>query len=449
MSGHPRAGEWHLLGVDSDPLPGNADLVDDERTTFSETATAIRDQVARLRQMASGNNELVGKYAPALEEAAQDLADHLDDTEGRFDTVAAQLTIWSPVLADGMTQTATMVKEAEDAQHAIDSNQPSGTPVDPKDDKAVTADKQRGNRLSGAQGDLGDVQGRFNTLMSHVNDVADSVAKKISDAADDGLKDSWWDKHVRKWIHDHADLLKMIADVLTWIATIVIVAIVLLSNPAGWLILVAMIATGLALAIHTALAANGDGSWTDVALDAFALVTMGAGELLSSGARGALALKEGSVAFSDTVSTARAAFGEASGFFGRTGAWLGKSNIVARNLRGAYAGLSEFSTVMNKAFEGGSLLNRLSMGSKEAAGLYNAITESIGRNGPGFLLHSADVMMQTVRPVFLSGVGVDVIAKTLNPAFPQFWGDGSPIKPAITQWSHWAEEHTVPHGGFW
>ena len=58
-------------------------------------------------------------------------------------------------------------------------------------------------------------------------------------------------------------------------------------------------------------------------------------------------------------------------------------------------------------------------------------------------------MMRTMRPVFLSGVGVDVVAKTLNPAFPQFWGDGSPLKPAITEWSHWAEEHTVPHGGYW
>ena len=56
---------------------------------------------------------------------------------------------------------------------------------------------------------------------------------------------------------------------------------------------------------------------------------------------------------------------------------------MARNLRGAFAGLSEFNTVMNAGFEGGTLLNRLSMGSKEAAGLYNAITESIGATAPG------------------------------------------------------------------
>lgn len=449
MSG--RQGSWHLLGIDSDPLPGDAYDVSSEATHYTSAAQAIRDQVNRLHQIASGNNELVGKYAPALQDSARDLADHLDDAQGRFDMVAAQLKIWSPVLSDGITQTDTLLHEAETAQAGVDANQAPDKPVDKLDDAAVRADTQRGNRLSGAQGDLDGVVGRFNTLMGHINSTAQDVARKIDDASHDSLKDSWWDSHVRKWVHDNADLLKTIADVLTWIATAIIISIVIIGT-GGMALALAFAVTAIAAVIHIALAANGDGSWIDVALDVFALATMGAGRLLSESARSALALKEGGVAFSETSSVARAAFSESSGFFGKAGAWLGKSNVLARNARGAFAGLGRFSELMNVEFKGGSWVARLSMGDKEAAGLYRAVNESIGRNGPGFLLSGARGMLNTMRPVFISGVTVDVTAKLLNPAGPIGnvpWGDHVHIKPPVTDFSTWVEEHTVKHGGYW
>lgn len=40
---------------------------------------------------------------------------------------------------------------------------------------------------------------------------------------------------MRKWIHGHADLLKLIADVLTWIATAIII-VVLVIGTGGWLL---------------------------------------------------------------------------------------------------------------------------------------------------------------------------------------------------------------------
>lgn len=443
-----RPGEWHLLGVDSDPLPGDAYDVSSEATHYTNTAQAIRDQVARLHQIASGTNELVGQYAPALQDSAKDLADHLDDAQGRFDTVAAQLKVWSPVLSDGITRTGTMLHEAETAQSTIDANQAPATPVDKTDDKAVTADTKRGSRLSGAQGDLSGVVGRFHTLMDQVNGTAEDVAKKIDDASHDKLKDSWWDSHVRKWIHDHADLLKFIADVLTWIATAIIIAIVIFGT--GGLGL-AMLLTAGALLLHTALAANGDGSWVDVGLDAFALLTMGAGKVLSEGARGAYATRMGAEAFGESSTAARTAFADASGFMEKAGVYLKESNFVTRNLRALSAGGSKFSEVLSTQFEGGSWLARLSMGDKEAAGLYKAVTTSIDDLGSGFLLNSSQTMLNMMRPTFLSGVGVDFAAKVLNPAFPNIFpgGDGDPIKGGITGFSDWVEENTVPRAGYW
>ncbi|MGI9156296.1 MAG: spore cortex biosynthesis protein YabQ [Marmoricola sp.] len=447
MSGRP--GSWHLLGVDSDPLPGDVYEVSSEATHYDSTATAIRDQVARLRTMASGKNSLVGQYAPALEKSAGELADHLDQAQGRFDTVAAQLKRWEPVLDHGITRTATMLHQAETAQSAIDANQAASTPVDKKDDAAVAADHKRGNALSGAQGDLGDVVTAFHNLMHSINSTADDVAGKIDDASHDKLKDSWWDSHVRKWIHDHASLLKFIADVLTWIATAIIIVVLVIGT--GGLALAAIL-TGLALVLHFALAANGDGSWTDVALDAFALVTLGSGKLLSGGAKMMLATREGAAGFAETSTAARTAFAEANGVASKATVWLSRSNPVFRTVDSYASGLNKFSQVLNTEFKGGRLIDVLSMGEKESAGLYKAIGSSIDKLGPGFLLNSAKGMMNATRVTFTSGALTDLTFKGLNPAVPLPnvpWGDGRHLKPALTNWSDWADEHTVPRGGYW
>ena len=272
------------------------------------------------------------------------------------------------------------------------------------------------------------------------------MAKKINDASHDQLKDSWWDKHVRKWIHDHADLLKVIADVLTWIVTIVIVCILVFAT--GGLLL-AVILTAGALLIHSALALNGDGSWVDVAVDAFALLTMGGGKLLAEGARGAYAARMGLQGFADATAEARMAFTQADGFVAKATVWLTRSNPVFRTVEGYGAGLARFSEAMSTEFEGGRLIDLLTMGDKEAAGLYKAVNQAIDNLGPGLMLNSSKFMLNVVRPVFVSGVTVDASVKIINPAFPRFWSDGSPIKPAITGISDWVEEHTVRHGGYW
>ena len=309
-----RPGEWHLLGVDADPLPGDEAAVHRSSGDYTEISQAIHEQVYRLRTMAQGTNQLVGEFAPSLRDAAGELAEHLERAEDRFDTVATQLGIWDPVLDNGRVESGSLLRQAVAAQDSADANRPPLVPVDPTDQAAADADGRRADRLSAAEGELTRIRTAFHTLMSQVDSTAQRVAHAIEEASDDQLKDSWWDSHVRKWIHDHADLLKFIADVLTWIATAIIIAVVLLSNPAGWLLLVAMIATAAALVIHTVLAANGDGSWVDVALDAFALVTMGAGKLLSEGARGAFATRMGVEGFSESTSAARAAFSQAEGF---------------------------------------------------------------------------------------------------------------------------------------
>jgi hypothetical protein len=207
-----------------------------------------------------------------------------------------------------------------------------------------------------------------------------------------------------------------------------------------------MALTAGAMLIHTALAANGDGSWVDVGLDAFALVTMGGGKLLSEGARAALATREGIGAFAKSTSAARDALADASGLLSRTGVWLTRGNAVSRNVRGAVAGVSRFSEVLTKELPGhASWLSRLAFGEKEGALLHQAISRSLAEYGPGLLLNSARVMSNGARVAFQTGAVVDLTGKALNPAFPNYWNDWKPLKPGVPAWDRWVEEHTV-HG---
>ncbi|GAA4124717.1 hypothetical protein GCM10022215_32600 [Nocardioides fonticola] len=440
-----RAGEWHLLGVDGDPLPGDVYEVSSEVTHYEQTASSIRAQVARLRQMASGTNELVGEFAPELRESAEKLADHLEQAEGRFDTVAEQLGRWRPVLDHGQVETGSLLRQAVEAQHQVETHQAPSTPVDPTDEQAASADRTRADRLREAQGELSRIVSRFRALMDDIDRTAEDVARRIDAASHDKLKDSWWDAHVRKFIHDHASFLKLIADVLTWVATALVIAVVLLSNPAGWMVLAAMALTAAAMVIHTVLAANGDGSWMDVAIDAFAVLTMGAGALFSSTARVALATREGMAAWKGASATARAALSESSGL-AKGVAWLTRSNVVARNLRGAVAGLGRFDQVLNQELPGtASWLSRVTFGDKEGALLNQAIRGAQSRLGNGFLLGTARTLSEGARVTFVSGSVVDVTAKGLNSAFPNPLNDWKPLKPAVPAWDSWLEEHTV-HG---
>lgn len=279
--------------------------------------------------------------------------------------------------------------------------------------------------------------------------TARDVAEPIKEASDDKLKNRRFDGF-RQWVHDNADLLRLIADALTFIATIVIVAVLLLSNHAGWMVLVSMGLTLAAMAIHTTLAAQGDGSWVDVGLDAFALLTMGGGataSLLARGARSArLAMAgfgDGAAAFSRVTAASRTAFA-ATKTFAKPFVWVARTNPVARTVKGASAFAKAFAKTIHREIPASSWLSRLSFGEKEAAGLYKDISLMTSQYGPGFLLNSARNLLNVQRGMFLGGAIVDTTAKVVNPAFPEFWKeDGGTIKPPVTGFSDWAEQHTV------
>lgn len=431
MAAYP--GDWSLLQHTSeDPWPGEPSHVSSAQRYYQGLADDIRDQVSSLRRLAEDFRELKGEFAPALRESSNNLADFLERAEGRFDTVASELAVWEPELTHGQQRSRAMLREAEGYAATRVANQVPSTPVDPTDAVAVAADHARARRSTDAAQNLSDVANRFKALQDAVDQVAHDCASRIKSASHDSLKNHRFDG-IRTWLHDHAALLKIIADVLTFIATAIVIAIVVFGT--GGLAL-ALLATAVALMIHTVLAAQGDGSWVDVAIDAFALLTLGTGKLLTTGVKGLLAAREGAAAYQATTSAARVALQESSGLT-KVVVFLTRSNPLTRTMSGVRAGLTAFRTTWSAAYEGG-LLARLVFGDKEAAGLAKAVAGAMDRLGQGTLLNTAAGMIQGVRATFLAGVAVDFTFKGLNDSdLALFHWDGLPA------WVTWKEEHTV------
>lgn len=274
-----RPGKWELLGYDSDPVTGDSYQVGVEGRHYTGVANTISDQIGRLKLLAEPDDRLKGSYAPELTGACSDLADHLGQIEGRFRTTGSQLSGFEDDVSTARTATGNALDDAETAV------------------KGKELSELWPNKLGAPEdGPLKDAWSAGRGAVSTFNDRAGEVADKIRGAADDDMKDSFWDKF-KDFVHSVAGVLDAIADILGYIAAALV--IVSLFIPGLNLITLAVIVGVAALAIHTLLAATGNGSWLDVALDVFALATMGAG-----GALGGLAKGAGKVALRGAAKTA-------------------------------------------------------------------------------------------------------------------------------------------------
>lgn len=428
----PRPGNWALLGAATDPLPGDPWAVRNDADHYQSLADDVQRQVELLRILAEDDNRLVGDYAPPLRESARLAAEHVGQAHGRLNETAQQLARWAPVLEQARTDTGDQLRRAESHAQTMQDNAPAPTPVDPADPEAVAAAARRQARHDEAAAGLRALRSAFESTMVEAQKVARDVADKIRAGADDALRDGTFDG-VRKWIHDNAALLKQIANVLTWVATaVVIVAIVVGTGGVG---LAALLTAG-ALVIHSALAANGDGSWVDVALDVFALATLGAGALLTSTARGAYATRLGIQGYKTGTAAARTAFSSSRGLWAKAGTWLTRSNPVSSRLAGLKAGRAAFDRTLNAVFSGGTRVNQILMGGPNTAGMYRAIRGTMGELGPGFLLNTANRSLVTLRVVNGASYLVDAAGKAVG------LGAAPPV-------SRWLDDHTVRNGGWW
>lgn len=279
-----RPGDWSVLGYSGDPIDADSDEIKDEATHYELVADAITSQIATLRHLA---NEGVGDYADALRESCDKLANNLEKAEGRFRTVAEELNKLVPEVDEALSETHLARIQAENAQQGMDDAVRDGHVVhgppaaDAESTASGTDPAVLKSRYDTASGNLGAARTRAQNAVSAWNSVAEAAAERIRRAADDDMKDGRFEGF-KAWVKKHAELLRTIAQILTAIVVILSVIILLVSNPAGWLVAIAMIASVALLATQVALAVAGEGSWSDVALTALGIVTLGAARPLAA-----------------------------------------------------------------------------------------------------------------------------------------------------------------------
>ncbi|MGW0470406.1 putative T7SS-secreted protein [Streptomyces coeruleorubidus] len=279
--GRRRPVDWHPL-AEKDPIPGDPEDIRDEVRRMKDLASTLRDQAAILRKAADGD-ALQGKYADKIREKSGELEKRFRETAGRYERVVGDLGSWANDLesfqerADGVLRAA---KQA-DEEHAAE--------VKKKEAEVKKDGEKKVSEESDPNGHLAPYHKQLNQVISDRNSRAQHYAENIDKDISDIIKDSKWE-NFKDWVHEHAETIKTVVEILSWAATIIGV-IALLFTPVGWLATLITVTTLSLTALvgvgHTLLALSGDGNWADVAMDVFALATLGFGSVAMKGVKAA------------------------------------------------------------------------------------------------------------------------------------------------------------------
>lgn len=304
--GRPAGYQWKPLGLDADPVPGNPARISEEAAHLAREAEVISQQVATLRQIAANGTE-VGQHATVIRSKAGDLAGQLDILAVRYRKVSSILQGWIPDLEKAQAMSIQALDQAEGPYAKLNQTValPSGSNLTAQQKRQV---QDYHNAMSQAQSELNDALALLNHATTLRDNSGGHTASLINNACNDGMRDhhsfwgditgwmssAWhWAEGAANWVADHwVSILKDLCTVLEAIATIL--AIIALFIPGLDIIVILGIAvTALALAGRFTLAATGHGSWMDVALDAFALLTFGAGKIVGTLMKGTFEATEG------------------------------------------------------------------------------------------------------------------------------------------------------------
>ncbi|UXN26240.1 hypothetical protein N8D74_04985 [Curtobacterium flaccumfaciens] len=265
--------DWSALDLPTDPVPGDTAEIRQSATNARSVEQAIDEQVTRLQRLGDGHG-WESESGTKFRDSASDLAGAIAKAKGRYTELAAALDEWAAGL-DGIQRDAdAALLAAQDAQaaHQAAASQTITAEVDtPEHQDQVDAQDRA---VESAQGDIDAAKATIRRLAGALGeggeygDLADRVANRIRNGADDGMKDGWFD-HVKQAIHDAKGVLEVIKSVLNAVALVLVVAavIVALAIPGVNLIAFAvagLIVSSLVFGITAAQAAAGDATTSDV-----------------------------------------------------------------------------------------------------------------------------------------------------------------------------------------
>ncbi|MBV9013135.1 MAG: hypothetical protein JO272_14000 [Pseudonocardiales bacterium] len=339
--------DWSPL-AGSDPVPGEPDRVEQLGRHYQRVAAAISEAARKLRRIAE-HQDMRSEAVEAFRDRAREVADDISRAHERYDGVGRALTGYAPELRDAQSESAAALVQARRAEddlttanrlaHAAQariSAAPTGT-----DTIADQGDHRRAlTAADAARDDLAAARRR----LSRATECRDAAARRamslVEDVKDSGdLNDSWWDDwgaKIVKVIVKAADAVAVVAGVLAllvgWIPVVGQALAAILGT-------VALLTSLVSLLGNIALAATGEGEWSDVAWSALGVLSFGVGRaaigalrVSALGVRGASRLAAGRLAARSVAVRVAAGLPGSSNSMTAIRSMLGTANPLGRRL---------------------------------------------------------------------------------------------------------------------
>jgi hypothetical protein len=280
--------DWAPL-AESDPLAGDPEEIEKEAALLRTMAAEMAWQVRTLKGMGTDTN-LSGDSIVALKASATDVAAKLEKVIHRYSEAARCLSGWAPELEEFQRKSAALLVQAQEVERAAGRDIHDGL-LDPV--QAAYRQLSTGGG-STAPPELAVLTKQLHALLEEAEARGRFWAHQIAVAIDDQLTDHWLD-HLHGWVKNHKEQLESYTRRLGWVATVAAVGALMVPGlnvavlglgafgTLGALDAVAIGTTGTLLATHGLMAAEGQGSWLEVGIDAAALLSFGYGLRVSSG----------------------------------------------------------------------------------------------------------------------------------------------------------------------
>ena len=276
-------GDWSPLGLDSDPVRADPDVVSAAQKRYQLIADTIDDATAKLQQIVDSNSEsLAGQYVAGLKSSASSLNDSLTKAGVRYHDVASQISTYEPDLEQGLSETAGALSDADAARTAQSKASSMPDPQKGSDGTISPAEQQKGDDKTKATSDADGQMTAAKTRLNNALDALNVAGKRFGDAVNsknykDGLSDTLKDKIDAVF----AEISKVFA-----IIGMVLAVLAILIPGVDLLVFAGVAAGAVTLIANSVLYADGKGSVLDVVLGAVGLGLAGFGAIASLAAKG-------------------------------------------------------------------------------------------------------------------------------------------------------------------
>jgi chemotaxis protein histidine kinase CheA len=282
-----RNSDWSVVGMNSDPTPGDPDRVRELAEKLQAFADDASDALTKVRDLVGDDSmaQFVGQTAEAFKDRFDKVPPNLTKLYTSYDLAAEALAKYWPKLEDAQYDADSALTDATEAKADLDAAQSllsaaataledAEEAAEDPDEDAVASEVRRAltdaeSAHSSAESTVASAQERLEAakaLAQQAKEVreeaAEACANDLDEASDAGMQNKkWWQKAV-DWVVDNWDTIVEIAKIVVAVLGIIVMII---GGPLAWIVLAAAL---IVLADTLIDYANGNASLWDVAFAA-------------------------------------------------------------------------------------------------------------------------------------------------------------------------------------